>query len=314
MTNKILKCFKIFRQDMSRKTFCITFFLAFITASCLFADCFQKKTHYLFTKEPIDVVIPCCEKDLYTLDLCIKGIRQNGKNIRRIIVVSDEPFSSQAEWFDEKNFPFSKKDLAVEIFHNNKKSAEDFLASPRSRIGWIYQQFLKLYAYFVIPDISSNILILDSDTIFLNPTEFTNAIGEPYFTTDTENVGVYFDHGKRLLPGFKRVNKSLSGIANHMLFQGCILEDLFDQIYQIHHEEPWKAICRCIDTNYVYSSCLSEYEIYFNFALLRTDQAHPRTLIKANVSSLDRIENFRKEKYSYISCHEWMRPRNAQHQ
>lgn len=255
-------------------------------------------------------MIPCCKKDLYTLDLCIEGIRKNGRNIRRIIVVSKEPLSKKAEWFDEKLFPFSKEDLALEIFHD-RKVATDFISSPTSRIGWIYQQFLKLYAYFVIPDISSNILILDSDTIFLKPTEFINELGEPYFNTATENVGVYFDFGKRLLPGFKRVDKALSGISHHMLFQGCILEDLFDLIYEIHHEEPWKALCHCIDKNYTFA-CLSEYELYFNFTLLRTDQAKLRSLRRCDVSSIDNLEYFRKENYVYISCHEWMRPKYGQ--
>ena len=33
-------------------------------------------------------------------------------------------------------------------------------------MGWIYQQFLKLFAPLYIPDISSNVLMVDSDVVF----------------------------------------------------------------------------------------------------------------------------------------------------
>ena len=46
------------------------------------------------------------------------------------------------------------------MFHGDAEKAREFLASPVTRIGWIYQQLLKLYAPFVIPGISSNVLVL----------------------------------------------------------------------------------------------------------------------------------------------------------
>lgn len=285
----------------------IVFF--FIFTAYIYADWFDEKVTYSFSKEPIDVVIPCCKKDLYSLDLCIEGIRKNGKNIRRIIVVSDEKLTDNAEWFDEKNYPFSKKDLAMEIFHNDPKAGITYFTtpSPYSRVGWIYQQFLKFYAYFVIPDISENVLILDADTIFLNPIEFITENGEPYFTTARENMPPYFNHAKRLLPGFRRVHDQYSGISHHMIFQGCILEDLFLQITRIHKIEPWKAICRSIDPKDAVFAALSEYEIYFNFTLLRTDQAKLRSIRWMNVSSKERLEDYKAQNYSYVSCQSWMR-------
>ncbi|MFN4174741.1 MAG: hypothetical protein ACK4HV_06525, partial [Parachlamydiaceae bacterium] len=48
-----------------------------------------QRSQYNFTNDPIDVVIPSTEKDLYTLDLCIDGIRTNCSGVRRIIVISD---------------------------------------------------------------------------------------------------------------------------------------------------------------------------------------------------------------------------------
>lgn len=185
---------------------------------------------YSLSNEPIDVVIPCAKKDQEILDLCINGIRKNGKNIRNIIVISSELYTNEAKWFDEKNFPFSKNDIADEIFQNNLQAKQDFLSSPRTRIGWIYQQLLKLYSPFVIPGISKNVLVLDADTIFLNSVEFTNDLGDPLFAIAKEYYKPYFDIAQKILPEFYRVNKKLSGICHHMIFQRSILENLFSQI------------------------------------------------------------------------------------
>jgi hypothetical protein len=283
----------------------IRYFLIFC-AIFIYADPPAKIT-YAFLDEPIDVVIPCIRKDLYALEHCIEGIKKNGKNIRRIIVVSPEPFSDSAEWFDENLFPFSKKDLAVEIFHGDEWLAEEFLQAPRSRIGWIFQQFLKLYAPLVIPGISSNVLILDSDMVFLNPTEFQNELGGPHFILARENESVYFEHAARVLPWLKRVHPSHSGISHHMLFQRAILEDLFSLIKLEHNMESWKAICRCIDHAHLHQSCMSEYEIYFNFTLLRCCQAtlhHARWMA---VPNLDCLIPYQKLGYLFVVCHEWSR-------
>src|SRR5690349_12611233 len=77
---------------------------------------FSSKIHaFSFSNSPIDVVIPCVEEDLLSLDLCINGIRENGKNVRRIIVVSRIPLTDKAEWFNESNYPFSIGDVAAAL-------------------------------------------------------------------------------------------------------------------------------------------------------------------------------------------------------
>ena len=267
------------------------------------------RTLYPLNLEPIDVVIPCCDKDLETLELCIQGIRQYGENIRRIIVVSKERYTGLAEWFDESLYPFSKELIALEIFKQNQAKAKEFLNHPKTRIGWIYQQFLKLYAPFVIPNISSNVLILDADIIFLNPVAFMNANGEPYFTISDEYHRPYLSHMARLLPSVTRAEKKYSGVAHHMLFQKPILEDLHEIIRGCHQVEVWKAFCRCISPKDLYFSPFSEYEVYFNFALLRTTQAHPRRILWGNTSSVEKsnLERYAALGYKYVASHSYAR-------
>ena len=129
--------------------------VSFVEDSMKFLHCLLIfMSAFLFGKENIvDVVIPCVEKDLYTLERCIEHVKENLEGVRRVIVVSPQKYTENAEWFNEKNYPFSKDDV------NAYLGKVDTTNYPR--IGWYYQQLLKFYAPFVIPEIAENILILD---------------------------------------------------------------------------------------------------------------------------------------------------------
>jgi SAM-dependent methyltransferase len=258
---------------------------------------------YKFTHEPIDVVIPCVKKDLETLNLAIDGIKKNGKNIRNIFVISPEPITKKATWIDEKKFPFSKSDIALQILNGDKNAANQFISHKDTKIGWLYQQFLKLYAPFVIPNISENILLLDSDTIFLNPVEFQDDAGAALFNPGTEYHRPYFDHMARLIPWLTKTFPFYSGISHHMLFQKDILCHLFDVITSIHHVDPWIALCRCTDLKHIFNSALSEFEIYFNFSFMTTNQVSVRYLKWENIEDLKLLDDYRRRGYHYVSRH-----------
>ncbi len=276
-------------------------FLCFLQCSHAIATVYELKN------DPIDVIIPSTEKDLDTLDLCIQGIRRNCTQIRRIIVISNHPLTNQAEWFDEKNFPFSKKDIAYHLMHCNQEKAQNLLSSPNSRVGWYLQQLLKLYASYTIPGLSSNILLLDSDTIFLNPVRFTNHLGAALFNTGEEFHTPYFEHMNKLLPGLTRLWPAHSGICHHMLIQKSILDDLFHSVESYQNMEFWKAFCLCVEENQIPYSGASEYEIYFNFALARSNQLIIRPLKWENTSSLKQIPYFKEQNFTYISAHNYFR-------
>lgn len=268
----------------------------------------SEKIEYLFKDDPIDVVIPCIEKDVETLDLCIAGVRANVKNVRRVIVVSPERYTDQAEWYDEKEYPFSKFDLGYYILHKNRENSERFLAKCL-KVGWIYQQFLKLYAPLVIPNISTNVLIVDADLIFYRPVEFLGKSNAGLYNPATEYNEIYFKHMARLIPGLTRYSPIFSGIAHHMLFQRCVIEDLFSTIEAYHKVPTWQALCQCIDPDEIQDNCMSEYEIYFNFVFSRTTQVKIRPLIWANkgdFSEPTRKADYKKG-YDYVAYHSYNR-------
>ncbi len=284
------------------KTFCtaLILFLLFSTNSIL---------PFVFTFEPIDAVIPCHKKDLGTINLVIEGLRKNVKNLRRIIVVSATKLTDKAEWFDERNYPFTQKTIALEIFRDRRK-AKEFMNHPKTRIGWIFQQFLKSYAIFVIPNISSNVLIVDADTIFLRPVTFQDPqTAAGLYNPATENYKFYFDHLERVLPGFKKVFPQHSGIAHHMLLQRSVMDELYTEIRKAHNQEPWKVFCEKVDHEELFRSCMCiEYELYFNFVFSRSNLVKIRCFKWHNVP----FHRYQKDpksyaiNFDYVSCHSWM--------
>ncbi len=259
-----------------------------------------------FTFDPIDAVIPCHEKDKRTIELVIEGIRKNVHNLGRIIVVSAAPLTDKAEWFDERNFPFTKETIAYEIFKNESKAIE-FIESPETRIGWIYQQLLKTYSMFIIPDLSPNMLIVDADTIFLRPVSFQDPqTGAGLYNPGSEHTDAYFAHNAKVLPGWKKVFPQYSGISHHMLFQKSVMEALFNDIRAVHQEEPWKVFCHMIDHSELFRSCMCiEYELYFNYVFTRSDQVKIRHLRWDNIP-LHRFNTMKSRGFDFLSCHAYM--------
>lgn len=282
---------------------CRTVLLLLIWCLNISAEPFQHLdlSQYDLKSSLIDVVIPCAKKDLRTLELCIKGIKQNGINIRRIIVVSEKRYTSNAEWFDEAFFPFTKLDMSLQLFSNDKEKALNYLSAHKHTAGWIFQQLLKLYAPLVIPDISPNVLMLDADTIFLTPVEFMNEDGQALFNARTMFVQSYLNHLKKVLPDLELYSEQYSGVTHHMLFQRPVLEHLFDTLSDRYHCEPWKALLQCI--NNPIKGCLSEYEIYFNYYYAITGHLNLRLLKWWNIPSLRLLNRYKNEGAHYISCH-----------
>lgn len=263
--------------------------------------------HYQLINEPIDVIIPAIEKDLSTLEYCIQGIKNNCLGLRRVIVVSPNRLTHNAEWFPESDYPFSKDDVARYLNRLNPIKTAQYINKPNKRIGWYYQQLLKLYAPSVIPGISSNVLIVDADTVFFRPITFLNEKNGGNYAVGQQHHKPYFEHSNKLLPGLKFFLKDKSGICNHMLFQKAVIDDLFFQVESIHKVEFWKAFCLCVNPGYLSCSGASEYEIYFNFAFSRTNQVKIRHLRWMNSSDLHLMEQHSQTGYDYVSYHAWLR-------
>lgn len=283
----------------------------------------------------IDAVIPAHPKDLETLEYCIKSIKKNVKNIRRIIVVSKSKLTDNAEWFDEALYPFSYPEVAKLVNNIN--------------VGWNYQQLLKLYAPLTIPDISDNVLIVDADTVFYKKISFfdknnralynlakdQNLHASEFQINTLEHIKkiIYqvsdlipelFDDSQKNNPQRSQIfsqklnfldnkQKSLalnleSGICHHMLMQKKVILSLFSTIENNFKNQKFYEIFLQNRQN---SHGVAEYNLYFYFLISHFPNDYAiRLLDYKNTAKFQPIfENIRK-KYHYCSYHSYMRKKN----
>jgi hypothetical protein len=253
---------------------------------------------------PIDVIIPCHSKDYATLELCIKGIKDNCIDAGRIFVVSDKQITDSALWISEDDYPFSYSDVYTIL----QSLTTQFTLGAQKRVGWYYQQLLKFYAPFVIPDLSEDYLIVDADTVFLKPTKFINSKGYALYNTSGECHMPYFEHAKKFVPGFQKIFPEYSGVCHHMLLQKNVIFDLFNEIESFHNMPFWKAFYSLVDKKDLDGGAgASEYEIYFNFIFSQDYKVKIRKLKWTNISNINMLNHYRSLNYNYVSCHAHLR-------
>jgi hypothetical protein len=254
----------------------------------------------------IDVVIPTCLKDIDTLHLVIKGVKKNVANVRNIYIVCNSIYKDKIKegiFIDEEGYPF-KIDEIKGIVNNM------MILNPHGRQeGWWLQQLLKLYSFQVIKNISSNILIVDSETIFYNK-YIPIKNNKSYYAVSNEVYKDFRVHMKHLLNDINFFSNRISGICHQMLFQTHVLQNLIDRVEKYHLDVRgsympfWKIM---LIISEVYKIYYSEYDIYFNFML----SFHRNTTKITNSISWDissKIPN--NSDYTYITAHSILRNNN----
>lgn len=217
-----------------------------------------------------DIVITSCEKDKVILQKCIESIKKYIIGYRRIIVVSDRKLTDieNVEWFNEKQYPFTKKDLYDCMYNVVPDSLR------RKRLGYI-NQLLKLYAHYVIPNLTENILIIDSDVVFIKGSTFfdikkddnDDEIMIPLYGYNymyPKGWSIYQNHFKKLHPTFNDFNKS--GICHHVIYNRKIINELFNKIEKHHDRTFWKIYLELMDTRpgQIHSEP-ANCELYYNY-------------------------------------------------
>jgi hypothetical protein len=234
-----------------------------------------------------DILIPLGHSDFEIIHKTIIYTKKFIIGYRNIFIVSHiSPNIPDTIFIDEKIFPFN---------------VESYLGK-NSRNGWYFQQLIKLYAAFIIPNISENYLVLDSDTFFLKPTTFFED-GLPLYNISDEFHLPYFIHMNRLYPSFYKASQ-YSGIVHHMIFQKQILEKLFSIVEDYHQKQFYIAFLECVDKNSIHGSGASEYEIYFNFLhKFCINSFKIRQLKWNNMKFNEEYFDFENNQYAMISHH-----------
>lgn len=243
----------------------------------------------------IDVIIPVAAKDLPKLPLCLSGIGKHSKTtIRRIYILSPQEIELPAlqdgipvHYVSEALFPFTKDDISRAV------EGKGGYANG----SWYYQQLLKLYIFRAIPGLLRNVLILDSDFVWLEDLAFLTedgrgllAFGYPFkWLLNTRDYPQHIDHvhaefAKRLVPGWSPQH-TFSGMQHHMLFQADILEDLLLSVENTHQRPAWQAFMDQVTLDKW--NAASEYVLYHHFALAR----YPERVMLRHLSACDIVHD-----------------------
>lgn len=134
-----------------------------------------------------------------------------------------------------------------------------------NRVGWYFQQFIKLGISFM-PTISDHYLVWDADCIPLRHMSFTNEDGKVLLSTTHECHAPYFRIMNKLL-GITR-NVHFSFISEHMLFNKQIVDNMIRKLSAVaENQDWWITILDAVEDDSINSSGFSEYEMYGNYAI-----------------------------------------------
>jgi hypothetical protein len=203
-----------------------------------------------------DAVITFHPKDKATVELCCDSLR-NVINIDRIFLLSSvDPKIQNTIFINDEDIP--NLISLNEIESRWRKTGSRITG----RAGWIYKQLLNLAASQIIPDISSDFLISDSDIIFLK---------NPY--VDVENgkfpyaksiYGVHEPYGKNYQRLMKEPTESgFSFIYHNMVFNKSNITDLKNFIEDKNNERWDLSILNTLDFHE--ASNFAEYDLYGNW-------------------------------------------------
>lgn len=257
---------------------------------------YSLNTNMLVVKK-FDIVLVVHSKDIENLRILITSIQYYISHYRNIYLVANKNFieDPNLKFIPPENYPFSRDDVSDILAKKNY---------PQFKFGWYYQQLLKLYAPIAIKDLTEHFLVIDADVIFLNFFRLFNEKNIPYFTVGYEHHDQYFNHISRLLPSLK-CNSKFSGISHHMIFNKNILSSFFDEVFQVHKCDFWKAFLSCLKIDSTFCNA-SEYEIYFNYVL---NNYHHQYIVREqkwkNVSN-NNYSHYMKRGYMYVANHDYM--------
>ena len=234
-----------------------------------------------------DIVIPVGHNDKDIIKEQIEYTKKNVIGYRNIYLISYDAYLSidGCITINENIFPFN---IDTVIRYHGKLI----------RNGWYLQQLLKLYAGNVIPNILDKYLVIDSDTFFLKPTTFIED-DKCLYNFGTEYHMPYFIHMAKLDEGFVKIDKNMSGICHHMMFETKYVNEIISKVNKSHYDFFYNVFLDQV-TDKSFSGA-SEYEIYFNYML----KNYPTEIKirKLDWKNSNNIQDIDDKEYDYVSYH-----------
>lgn len=215
---------------------------------------FEKLHPFEYSHVPIDIFIPCIERDLPILEYTLTFARRNILHPIQNVYICAPSSEKILQFCQQHNCIFVDETIIAPI----QIADIPYFPGGSDRRSWLFQQFLKLNSDAVCT--SEHILILDSETILLRPQAFVyNNL--TILNCANEHHPPYFGAYERLLG--EKPASPFSFVSHHMLMQKSKLRDLKERIQFLHNKSWYLAIIDSMDKND--TSGFSEYETYGNF-------------------------------------------------
>ena len=242
-----------------------------------------------------DAVIPFHSKDAAILPYCIMSLRNYAVGLQTIYVISKDDPEEDCVWIPEESFSFSIESVS-EVIH-----------STNGRQGWYYQQLLKLYVFRDIPGIRSHVLWFDSDLVLCRPIRFFQDGKTLLDWSEPQGHAAYFEHGEKVLgDSFCQMTPDKCGIADHMMVSRPILEAMLMKIETRAEKPAWIALLEAVDPKDWDFSGMSEYELYYNHALMWYAESHALRHLEKGRGTSFRALTEGSQSADMIAFHAWL--------
>ena len=238
------------------------------------------------------------------LSYCFMGLRRYTTGLRNIYVVSkDDPEEDNITWIPESSFPFSIADVQA------------IIQSTNGREGWYFQQLLKLYAFRVIPGILPHALLFDADCVICRPISFFREGKILLDWSEKQGHEAYFTHARAIMGDlFQQPDPEKSGITDHMMVHQPVMEGLLQKIESrgfaktncMEDYQAWRVFLKAVDPAQRDFSGMSEYEIYYNYALTWFWEDYETRQLERGMGTSFRALTEGSAQADIIAFHKWL--------
>jgi glycosyltransferase involved in cell wall biosynthesis len=207
----------------------------------------------------LDIIIPAIKKDLNILPLTIASVRKFLRHhLGKIYIIG--PQDDSVVNFCKINNCVFKEENSVSPITLNEIRKYNYKVKGHDRSGWIFQQLIKLNSDNICD--SSNIYVIDADTILVHPQKFESG-GKSILLVSDEYYFPYYQTYKKIFN--RETSARFSFIAHQMLFKADKLRELRSEMENIHNDSWYKVILNNLDLKEL--SSFSEYETYGNWMM-----------------------------------------------
>jgi hypothetical protein len=206
----------------------------------------------LKAKTKLDVFITLHKKDILALPFCVKSISKYLiPNTNKITILSD---GIPASLLTEYGLDYIHESAVFDDM--TRKKMPKIIYNDEDRTGWYFQQFLKWEARKY--STTNDYVVVDADTIFINPMILIQD-GEYVFYRSNKYHLPYLKTYEKLFGYFPE--KQMSYIADFMIFNTGIIDEIIARIEKINTTQKWyEIILNAIDKKEL--SSFSEFETY----------------------------------------------------